>query len=143
MTPRNDARSSRDGAGLSVLVADDVPVNLRLIAAMLKRMGHGGVLVPDGAQALRAMEGRHFDVVLLDASMPVLNGLEALREIRVMSERGRPHMPVIIVSGHALPEDREGFLAAGADGFVAKPVSFEILRDEIARVLSVQLRTSA
>lgn len=103
---------------------------------MLKRMGHRGILVEDGEQALRAMERHRFDLVLLDVSMPVLNGLDTLKEIRAMGARGHPYTPVIIVSGHAFPEDRERFLGAGADDFIAKPIGFESLRDAMARAVS-------
>lgn len=124
-----------DSSQLNVLVADDVPVNLRIAAAMLKRMGHRGVLVQDGGQALRAIASQHFDAVLLDVSMPVLDGLSVLKEIRSMDESCGRRTPVIIVSGHAFAEDRQRFLSAGADGFVAKPVDFEILRSEMMRAV--------
>lgn len=120
---------------LRILVADDVPVNLRVASLLLRGMGHSGVLVTDGQQALRALEQQHFDLVLLDASMPVLDGLGALQEIRAAERRGQPHVPVIMVSGHALPEDRERFLLAGADAFIAKPIQRDILQRELQRVL--------
>lgn len=124
-------------APLHILVADDVPVNLRVAAVLLKGMGHRGVLVTDGQQALRALEQQHFDLVLMDASMPVLDGVGALQEIRAAEQRGRPHIPVIIVSGHVMPEDRERFFNAGADGFIAKPIQRETLQRELQRVLSL------
>lgn len=120
---------------LHILIADDIAVNLRVASLLLKGLGHSGVLVPDGEQALRALEQHRFDVVLMDASMPVLDGLGALQEIRAAERLGRPHVPVIMVSGHILPEDRERFLQAGADGFVPKPIQRDALQSELRRVL--------
>ena len=120
---------------LRVLIADDIPLNQKVASVMLKRLGHSGIMVADGEQVLRAMEQQSFDVVLLDASMPVLDGLGALREIRAAERRGRPHTPVIMVTGHDSPEDRDNFLKAGADGFVPKPIQVEQLQSELRRVL--------
>lgn len=130
--------SARDSnKALRVLVADDMPLNLRAAASILKALGHGGVLVTDGQKALDALARQAFDVVLLDVSMPVMGGLEALGEIRARERHGRPHIPVIIVSGHDLPEDREHYLKAGADGFIAKPLDRDQLAAELRRVLQL------
>lgn len=124
-----------DGKGLRVLIADDVPLNLRILSTMLQKLGHTGVMVADGEQALRALEQQPFDLVLLDSSMPVLDGFGTLRAIRAKGEQGHPHLPVIFVSGHASEEDKRRFLAAGADGVVFKPVMVDDLRSQIARVM--------
>lgn len=120
---------------LHILVADDNPINLKVASAMLRRMGHTGVLVPDGEQALRALEQQRFDVVLMDASMPVLDGLGALKKIRDAEHQGGPHIPVIMVTGHDSPDDLDRFNQAGADGFVPKPVQFQELQRMLQRVL--------
>lgn len=120
---------------LRILVADDIAVNLRVAALLLKGMGHSGVLVPDGQQVLDALAQQPFDVVLLDVSMPVLDGLGALQGIRELERQGHPHVPVIMVTGHVLPEDRERYLKAGADGFIPKPIQRETLEAELRRVL--------
>lgn len=122
-------------SSLCILVADDQPLNLRLASSVLRRLGHSGVLVGDGQQALRALEQRQFDVVLMDVSMPVMDGLTALQSIREAERRGQSRTPVILVSGHDLPEDRERFLQAGADGFIAKPMELDAIRSELQRVL--------
>lgn len=121
---------------LRVLIADDQPLNLRLATRLLREMGHGGVLVTDGQQALQALQSQPFDLVLMDVTMPVLDGLSALREIRAGEWRkGGPQMPVIMVTAHDLPADRECFRLAGADGFVAKPLDKDSLQREVQRVL--------
>lgn len=122
-------------SSLNILVADDIPLNLKIVSLMLRKLGHTGVLVPDGEQALRALEQQRFDVVLMDASMPVLDGLGALKEIREAERRGRAHIPVIMVTGHDTPDDLQNFLKAGANGFVPKPIQVEVLQRELQRVL--------
>lgn len=120
---------------LKVLVADDNPVNLRLATRILKDMGHSGALVTDGLKALKALEAQRFDVLLLDVSMPEMDGREVLRTLRAMEQQGRPRTTIIMVTAHDLPSDRLNLLAEGADGFVAKPLQAATLAAELARVL--------
>jgi CheY-like chemotaxis protein len=120
---------------LRVLVADDNPLNLRIAARLLRDMGHSGVLVNGGRQALQALQTQAFDVMLLDVTMPDMGGLEALAELRTLERAGRRHTPVIMVTAYDLPEDRRRLLDAGADGYVAKPLDAERLAAELARVV--------
>lgn len=122
---------------LRVLVADDNPLNLRLATRILRDMGHSGVLVGDGHKVLEALHAQTFDLVLMDVTMPGLDGLEALRELRAREAAGRQRRtPVIMVTAYDLPEDRRRILQAGADGYVAKPLDAERLTTEIRRVLA-------
>ena len=107
---------------LHVLLAEDHPVNQKVAVRMLERMGHWVVVVADGQQAVEALEGDDFDVVLMDLQMPRLDGLEALRAIREREAgRGR-HTHVVALTAHAMQGDRERCLAAGFDNYLAKPV---------------------
>lgn len=119
---------------LRVLVADDNPLNLRLATRILREMGHSGVLVGDGHKALEALRTQTFDLVLMDVTMPGMDGVEALKELRVREAGGR-RTPVIMVTAYDLPEDRRRLLEAGADGYVAKPLDGERLLAEMRRVL--------
>jgi PAS domain S-box-containing protein len=119
---------------LSVLLVEDHEINRKLAQIMLQRMGHTFVLANDGQQALDCLDKEHFDVVLLDVMMPVMDGLTALhiwREREV--ERQLPRTTVLMVTAHAMTGDRERFMAAGADGYVSKPMSELSLRKEINR----------
>jgi PAS domain S-box-containing protein len=119
---------------LSVLLVEDHEINRKLAQIMLQRMGHTFVLANDGQQALDCLDKEHFDVVLLDVMMPVMDGLTALhiwREREV--ERQLPRTTVLMVTAHAMTGDRERFMAAGADGYVSKPMSEQSLRKEINR----------
>jgi CheY-like chemotaxis protein/anti-sigma regulatory factor (Ser/Thr protein kinase) len=119
---------------LSVLLVEDHEINRKLAQIMLQRMGHTFVLANDGQQALDCLDQENFDVVLLDVMMPVMDGLTALKLWREReSERGLPRTTVLMVTAHAMTGDRERFMAAGADGYVSKPMSEASLRKEINR----------
>ena len=119
---------------LSVLLVEDHEINRKLAQIMLQRMGHTFVLANDGQQALDCLDKEHFDVVLLDVMMPVMDGLTALKLWREReSQRGLSRTTVLMVTAHAMTGDRERFMAAGADGYVSKPMSEASLRKEINR----------
>ena len=107
---------------LRVLVADDQVMNLRAAARVLRELGHSGVVVTDGEQALRALDSQPFDLVLLDVSMPVLDGVNTLRQRRKKELEGAPRVPILMLSGHDSPDELAHFKAQGADGHLAKPL---------------------
>lgn len=119
---------------LRILVADDNPLNLRAAARILREMGHSGVLVTDGEKAIKALAGQSFDLVLLDVTMPVMNGEEVLAAIRQSTDLNTRRLPVLMVTGHDLPSDLQRFLQAGANGHLAKPLDSNTLQREIHRV---------
>lgn len=127
--------SSPASKPLRVLVADDNPVNLRVATRVLRDMGHSGVLVTDGEKALKALEAQPFDVALMDVTMPQLDGISAVAEIRKREKQGARRTPVIMVTAFDMPSDRARFLAAGADGYLAKPLERTALEAELQRVL--------
>jgi PAS domain S-box-containing protein len=130
----SDATSAMPPKSLSVLLVEDHEINRKLAQIMLQRMGHQFVLANDGQQALDCLDKEHFDVVLLDVMMPVMDGLTALRLWREReSERNLPRTTVLMVTAHAMTGDRERFIAAGADGYVSKPMSEASLCKEINR----------
>lgn len=122
------------GRPLSVLLVEDHEINRKLAQIMLQRMGHQFVTANDGQQALDCLDKEHFDVVLLDVMMPVMDGLTALRLWREReAQRHLRRTTVLMVTAHAMTGDRERFMAAGADGYVSKPMSEVSLRKEINR----------
>jgi signal transduction histidine kinase/ActR/RegA family two-component response regulator len=110
---------------LRVLVAEDNTVNAALVLAFLQRMGHQVVLASNGREALEAWERDDFDVVLLDSQMPVMDGTETVRHLREREAGTGRHTPVVALTAHALKGDRERFLAAGMDDYLAKPIEYE------------------
>ncbi|MFT3857544.1 MAG: MHYT domain-containing protein [Aquabacterium sp.] len=122
-------------APLRVLAADDVPQNLELISLLLGRQGHTVTTAGDGQQALAATEGAHFDIILMDVQMPVMDGLAACRALREREQAsGHARTPVLALSASVLLEDRQAAIDAGMDGFATKPVDLAQLMKEIARV---------
>jgi two-component system sensor histidine kinase/response regulator len=113
---------------LRVLVAEDNSVNQRLLVRMLEKRGHSVVLVSNGREAVEAASCQKFDMALLDIQMPEMGGLEATAAIRSM-ERGKrepggaaSHIPIVAITANAMKGDRERCLAAGMDGYIAKPI---------------------
>lgn len=120
---------------LKVLVAEDNIINQRLAVAMLHELGHTGVVVGDGAKALKCLAKLKFDVVLMDVMMPVMDGLEALAAIRSQEQSQGGHQPIIMATAHNEPGDAARFKRAGADGFVAKPMEPDRLQAELNRIV--------
>jgi signal transduction histidine kinase/ActR/RegA family two-component response regulator len=128
-TPRARPAWASD-RGLQVLVAEDNPVNQRIITLFLERLGHQADVVADGREAIRALEGREYDVVLMDMRMPGIDGLETTR---LIAERWPERRPRIVgVTANAVAGDREQCLASGMDGYLSKPFSL----DDLAGALS-------
>lgn len=134
-SPLQSVLSSASFSRLQVLVVEDNPMNQRLIARFLEKMGHAVTLAPDGEQALGVLQQHRFDLVLMDMRMPIMDGLEATRIIRSLESPSGQHLPILALAANAFDEDRNQCLQAGMDGFLSKPVSPEALRAEIERVL--------
>ena len=122
---------------LRVLLAEDNVVNQRLAVRLLEKQGHMVLVVGDGIQALEAMEGARFDVVLMDVQMPVMGGVEATAAIREKERATGEHVPIVAMTAHAMAGDRQRFLESGMDGYVSKPVNPQELFDVIETVLPV------
>lgn len=105
-----------------VLVVEDNPVNQRVAVSLLRSLGVESEVADDGAVALERLACRHFDLVLMDCQMPVLDGIEATREFR-RREADRQHTPIIALTANATAEDRDQCFDAGMDGFLSKPVT--------------------
>lgn len=115
---------------LRILVAEDNPVNRKLVTRLLQKRGHRIAAVDNGRAAMEAATattGRTFDVVLMDVQMPEMNGLEATAAIRQRERSTGAHVPIIALTAHAMPADRDRCLAAGMDGYLAKPIDVEEL----------------
>lgn len=122
------AQAGQRFAGLTVLVAEDHPVNELLMNQLLQRLGCTVRNARDGEQAVQQWALGGVDLVLMDVQMPGSNGLQATRRIRELElARGLSHTPIVAVTANAMNGDREACLAAGMDGYTPKPVSPQAL----------------
>jgi signal transduction histidine kinase/DNA-binding response OmpR family regulator/HPt (histidine-containing phosphotransfer) domain-containing protein len=126
----------RDGRRrLRVLLAEDNAVNQTLAVILLEKEGHQVVVAGNGQEALTALEGQPFDLVLMDVQMPELDGLAATSALRRKEQTTGAHVPVIAMTAHAMKGDRERCLEAGMDGYVTKPIQPEELWLVIGQVV--------
>lgn len=126
---------------LDVLVAEDNDVNQIVFSQILQQAGLRFLIVGNGKKAVQAWEEHNPAVILMDVSMPVMNGHQATRAIRAAEQAagdGR-HVPVIGVTAHTQEADRELCLQAGMDDYLSKPISPEILEDKIAQWLGEEM----
>ncbi len=131
--PTHEPRQLRLSRAVQVLVVEDNSINERVISALLTKLGARFEVAHDGQEALARMQGRQWDLVLMDVQMPVMDGFEATRRIRAAEAKGQPRTPVLALTAHALVEEQAAVLAAGFDGFLGKPVQFAALIEEIER----------
>ena len=120
--PRRSSVSEENLPTLNVLLAEDSPINQKLAVGLLKQLGHRAEVAKNGEEALAKLENDHYDLVLMDVQMPVLDGFEATARIRKREKETGQHIPIIAVTAHAVKGDRERCLAAGMDEYVSKPI---------------------
>ena len=118
---------------LSILAADDSASSLNFLASLLQTLGHQVTCAVNGQEALAAWREQQFDVLLLDIQMPLLDGEETMRAIRRSETASGRHTPILALTAHAMEGDQERFLAAGFDGYVAKPIEAQELVAQIER----------
>ncbi len=124
----------RSGDQVRLLLAEDNLVNQKVATRMLERAGYRVDVVANGKAAVEAVRQRHYDLVLMDCQMPELDGFAATRAIRA-SGGSESFVPIVALTAHALKGDREACLAAGMDGYVAKPIDRAELLDVIEALL--------
>tara|TARA_B100000678_G_scaffold291601_1_gene309627 strand:- start:2877 stop:5438 length:2562 start_codon:yes stop_codon:yes gene_type:complete len=119
-----------------VLLAEDHPVNQRVVELILKPLGIEVVITGDGEAAIEAFSESKFDVILMDVRMPVMDGLTATRQIReIEAENSLARTPIIMLSANAMPVHKAESIEAGADAHVGKPITPDILIKAIKSAL--------
>ncbi len=131
-----DAAKDFEAIGsLDVLLAEDGKANQKLASALLTRWGHKVTIANNGLEAVEAIKTGKYDLVLMDVQMPEMDGLAATRMIRKLETSTGQHIPIIAMTAHAMPGDREKCLQSGMDGYLSKPVRktelYEVLRSVI------------
>jgi len=151
----NKATDTPDQLNLNILLAEDNKINQKVATSMLKKMGHNVVVVNNGKEALKAYNKNKFDLILMDGQMPEMDGLEATIKIRKLEDKLKTESsnetsapitkcptPIIAVTANAMKGDRERFLAAGMDDYIAKPIKRADLAEVIARCMKINLSNS-
>jgi CheY-like chemotaxis protein len=120
---------------MQVLLVEDNPVNQKVARSLLEKAGHKVTVAGNGKEALNVLSDSAFDLVLMDVSMPEMDGLEAAQRIR-RSEEGKPgRLPIVAFTANTQDGDREKCLAAGMDSYVTKPAHPSMLFQAMAEAL--------
>jgi CheY-like chemotaxis protein len=117
-----------------ILVVDDVDLNLEIVEAYLSQGGFGVDTAAGAREAIRMLLVETYDLVLMDIQMPEMDGVAATRCIRSMAD-WRKYIPIIAMTGNVLPEQLQGFLEAGMDGHISKPIELAALYKNVQRWL--------
>jgi signal transduction histidine kinase/ActR/RegA family two-component response regulator len=117
-----------------VLLVEDNVINQRLALRLLEKQGHFVTMAADGKTALAALTSGTYDVVLMDVQMPNMDGLEATALIRMMERETGRRVPIIAMTAHAMPSDRERCFVAGMDAYLSKPVDARELLETIQHI---------
>jgi CheY-like chemotaxis protein len=123
--------------GLSILVAEDVAINQKLVKRMLEKMGHSVAMANNGAEALDLWQTSHFDLIFMDIEMPEMDGYQTTSAIRTNENERGGHVPIIAMTAHALQGDDEKCLAAGMDAYLSKPFKSSELAAAIATLRGI------
>jgi two-component system cell cycle response regulator DivK len=121
---------------MRILYVEDNDDNVYVVKHRLSRAGFTVLIAGDGAQGLAMAAAERPDLILMDLSLPVLDGWEATR--RLKADEATKHIPVIAVSAHAMAGDREKALAAGCDDYDTKPIDFARLRAKMQALLPTE-----
>lgn len=119
---------------MKILYVEDNPQNMRLVRKMLGSGGYEMLEAPDGLSGLQIAEAEQPVLILLDINLPDIDGIEVTR--RIKSNPSLAHIPVVALTANAMFGDRERFLDAGCDGYLAKPVSKTELLNTLAYFLN-------
>ncbi|MDE3083677.1 MAG: response regulator [Verrucomicrobiota bacterium] len=130
--------SQADASAKRILVVDDQAAVLQMLAHFLKADGHRVICAVDGFEGLHTAQTQPVDLVLLDLDMPGMGGFEVCAKLK--KGLSTAHIPVLLISARLTVHDWPEIVAAGADGFLPKPFSFEQMRGEVRRLLSLAAR---
>ena len=117
-----------------VLVVEDTPANMKLAAMLLRKAGHEVLQASTADEAIALVRQQRPDLVLMDMQLPGMDGLTAARLLK--ADEATRHIPVVALTAQAMKGDEQRILAAGCDGYIAKPIQYQRFLDEVARQLA-------
>ncbi len=122
-----------------ILVAEDNPNNQKLIEILLKKVGINPVIVSNGKDAVEEYKKREFDLILMDVNMPILDGISAMKQIKILEQRvNTKKTPIVALTANSIAGDKERYLQQGMDGYLSKPIEFEKLLSILGEFLKKQ-----
>jgi signal transduction histidine kinase/DNA-binding response OmpR family regulator len=127
LVTRHSVQDREEASRGIILVVEDNPVNRRVALSMLTKLGYATEVASNGQDAVRALEQGHYQTVLMDCQMPVMDGFEATRRIRA-GHQGLDRVPIIALTANAMEGDRERCLEAGMDDYLPKPLQLTELK---------------
>ena len=116
----------------TVLYIEDNEDNIFMLKSRLERKGYDVLIAKDGFAGYEAAVANIPDIILLDVGLPEMDGYDTARKVK--SDEATKHIPIIMLTAHALSDDRDKAFAAGADEYEAKPVNFSVLLEKIAKL---------
>lgn len=122
-----------------ILVVDDVQMNLKVFAGLLKDTKIRIDTAMNGAEALELIQGKHYDVIFLDHMMPVMDGVEAFRRMKLLEKNPNAITPVVMLTANAVSDARNGYMDEGFSDYMAKPIREEVLLSTLKKFLSKDL----
>jgi CheY-like chemotaxis protein len=129
---------SRSDSSSRILIAEDNLINQRVAIRMLEKLGLFADIVDNGAKAVEALKATAYPLVLMDCQMPEMDGFEATRTIREWETAEHlPRTPILAMTAHAMPGDRERCLESGMDDYISKPISLSVLESTLSRWLDL------
>jgi len=126
-------RGTREDTAKKILVVEDDQDNREMLIKVLRHNGYRTIEAVDGKEAVERAKAENPDLILLDCYIPKMDGYEVTR--RLKGDRGLKHIPIIALTAHAMKGDREEALAAGCDGYIAKPINVRELPEQIKHFL--------
>jgi signal transduction histidine kinase/ActR/RegA family two-component response regulator len=122
---------------IRILLAEDQPINRKIVIGLLKRYDWQIISAENGEEAVEKYSTEHFDLILMDVQMPKVDGFEATRQIRQIEEKSGIRIPIIAMTAHAMKGDKEKCLDSGMDYYITKPVDSKELIELIQKVVAV------
>ena len=120
----------------NVLVAEDNPNNQKLIDILLKKIGITPMIVSNGKDAVEEYKKQDFDLILMDINMPILDGISAMKQIKILEQRvDTKKTPIVALTANSIAGDKERYLQEGMDGYLSKPIEFEKLISILGKFL--------
>lgn len=116
-----------------ILLVEDNEMNLDMLSRRLSRRGYEIIMAMDGAQGVKMAQSERPDLILMDMSLPVMDGWAATRQLKASEDT--KHIPIIALTAHAIAGDREKCLAAGCDEYESKPVKFPQLIAKVEAII--------